>query len=97
MAGSLRWTDQTVRHVMHAFHQRGLPVLHPLSSRPHTLSTMCDAGTGEALRALLHQHPRTFGQPTRPWTLALAVEVRVAQGLPPRLGSDDTMRLALRR
>jgi transposase len=97
IAGSLRCTDQTVRNVIHAFHQRGLTVLQPLSSRPHTLSTVFDVGTCEALRALLHQSPRTFGQPTSRWTLALAVEVSFAQGLTPRLVSDETMRLALRR
>jgi hypothetical protein len=45
----------------------------------------------------LHQSPRTFGQPTSRWTLALAVEVSFAQGLTPRLVSDETIRLALRR
>jgi transposase len=97
IAGSLRCTDQTVRNVMHAFHQRGLAVLQPLSSRPHTMSTLCEAGTCEALRALLHQSPRTFGTPTSRWTLALAVEVRLAQGLTPRLVSDEPIRLARRR
>jgi transposase len=97
IAGSLRCTDQTVRNVIHAFHQRGLAVLQPRSSRPHTMSTICDAGTCEALQALLHQSPRTFGKPTSRWTLALAVEVSFAQGLTPRLVSDETIRLALRR
>ena len=97
IAGSLRCTDQTVRHVIHAFHHRGLAVLQPLSSRPHTTATIFDAGACEALRALLPQSPRTFGQPTSRWTLALAAEVSCAQGLTPRLVSDATMRLALRR
>ena len=90
-------TAQTVRHTMQALHQRGLAVLQPQSSRPHTTVALFDAGTGEALQALLHQRPRTFGQPTSRWTLALAAEVGFAQGLTPRLVSDDTMRLALRR
>ena len=97
IAGSLRCTDQTVRNVMHACHHRGLAVLQPLSSRPHTTSTLFDAGACEALRVLLHQSPRTFGQPTSRWTLALAAEVSFGRGLTPRLVSDDTMRLALRR
>jgi hypothetical protein len=82
---------------MHAFHQRGLAVLQPLSSRPHTPSTIFDVGTCESLRALLPQSPRTFGKPTSRWTLALAAEVSFAQGLTPRLVSDETIRLALRR
>jgi transposase len=97
IAGSLRCTDQTVRNVIHAFHQRGLPVLQPLSSRPHTMLTIFDAGTCESLRALLHQSPRTFGKPTSRWTLALAAEVSFAEGLTPRLVSDEAIRVALRR
>jgi hypothetical protein len=94
MAGSLRCTDQTVRNVIHAVHQRGLTVLQPLSSRPHTTSTIFDAGACEALRALLPQSPRTFGQPTSRWTLARAAKVNCAQGLTPRLVSAATMRVA---
>ena len=97
IAGSLRCTAQTVRNVMHAFHHRGLTGLQPLSSRPPTTSTRFDAGACEALRALRQQRPRTFGQPTSRWTLALAAEVRCAHGLTPRLVRDDTIRLALRR
>jgi len=78
-------------------HQRGLTVLQPLSSRPHTTSTIFDAGTCEALRTRLPQSPRTCGKPTSRWTLALAAAVRFAQGLTPRLVSDATMRVALRR
>jgi hypothetical protein len=94
---SLRCTDQTVRNVLHAFHQRGLPMLQPRSSRPHTMLTIFDAGTCESLRALLHQSPRTFGKPTSRWTLALAAEVSFAEGLTPRLVSDEAIRVALRR
>ena len=97
IAHALRCTDQTVRNALHAFHQRGLTVLQPLSSRPHTTATIFDAGTCESLRALLHQSPRTFGKPTSRWTLALAAEVSFAQGLTPRLVSDEAIRVALRR
>jgi hypothetical protein len=72
-------------------------VLQPLSSRPHTTAAIFTPGVCEALRALLHQSPRTFGKPTSRWTLALAAEVRCAEGLPPRLVSDAAMRGALRR
>jgi hypothetical protein len=78
IARYLRSTDQTVRHTIHAFQQRGLAVLQPPSSRPHTTFALFDAGTGEALRALLHQSPRTLGKPTSRWTLALAAEVSFA-------------------
>ena len=97
IARSLRCTDQTVRNALHAFHQRGLAALQPPSSRPHTTSGIFNAGVCESLRALLHQSPRTFGKPTSRWTLALAAEVSFAQGLTPRLVSDEAMRVALRR
>lgn len=97
VARHVRCTDQTVRNAIHAFHQRGLAGLQPQSSRPHTISMIFDLGVCESLRALLHQSPRTFGKPTSRWTLALAAEVSFAQGLTPRLVSDETMRLALRR
>jgi transposase len=97
IAHDLRCTDQTVRNTIHAFHQRGLAVLRPRSSRPHSTSTLFDAKTCEALRALLHHSPRTFGKPTGRWTLAVAAEVSFAQGLTPRRVSDETIRLALRR
>jgi transposase len=97
IAHDLRCTDQTVRNAIHAFHQRGLAVLQPLSSRPHSTPTIFDAGTCESLWALLHHSPRTFGKPTSRWTLALAAEVSFAQGLTPRLVSDEAIRVALRR
>ena len=97
IAHTLRCTDQPVRNAIHAFHQRGLTALQAQSSRPHTTATLCDAGTCEALRALLHQSPRTFGQPTSRWTLQLAAEVSFVQGLTPRLVSDEAIRVALRR
>ena len=97
MARHWHCTDQTVRNTMHAFHQRGLAGLQPPSSRPHTTSAIFTPGVCEALRALLHQSPRTFGQPTSRWTLALAAEGSFAEGLTPRLVSDEAMRVALRR
>jgi transposase len=97
MARQLHCTDQTVRNAIHAFHQRGLAVLHPRSSRPHTTSTIFDGGACEALRSLLHHSPRTIGKPTSRWTLQLAAEVSFAQGLTPRLVSDEAIRVALRR
>jgi hypothetical protein len=97
LAQDLRCPDQTVRTALHAFHPRGRAALQPQSSRPHTTATIFDAGACESLRALWHHSPRTFGTPTSRWTLALAAEVSVAQGLTPRLVSDETIRLALRR
>ena len=97
IAHNLRCTDQTVRNALHAFHQRGRAALQPQSSRPPTLATIFTPDVCEALRALLHQSPRTFGKPPSRWTLALAAEVSFAQGLTPRLVSDEAIRVALHR
>src|ERR687883_731025 len=97
IAHDLRCTDQTVRNALHAFHQRGLTGLQPQSSRPHTCATIFTPGVCESLRALLHQSPRPFGKPTSRWTLQLAAEGSCAQGLTPRLVSDEAIRVALRR
>src|SRR5712691_11169988 len=97
IAHDLRCTAQTVRNALPAFHLRGLTALQPQSSRPPTTSTIFDAGTCESLRAVLHQSPRTVGKPTSRWTLALAAEVSFAQGLTPRLVSDEAIPVALRR
>src|SRR2546430_7416015 len=97
MAHDRRGTAQPVRQAMQALHPRGRAVLQPLSSRPHTIAPLFEAGACESLRALWHHRPRTFDTPTSRWPLALAAAVRGAQGLTPRLGSDDTRRVALRR
>jgi transposase len=97
IARALRCHEQTVRNTIHAFHQRGMAALHPKSSRPHRTYAAFDADGRERLRALLHQSPRTFGQPTSRWTLALAVEVSFAQGLTERQVSGETIRQALKQ
>jgi transposase len=95
IARALRCNDQTVRNAIHAFAHRGLAALQPKSSRPHTTHATFDARRRERLRALLHQSPRTFGKQTSVWTLELAAEVSFAEGITPRLVSDETIRAAL--
>jgi transposase len=97
IARALRCNDQTVRHAIHGFHQRGLSALQPKSSRPHRPRAVFDTAGRAGLRALLHQSPRTFGTPTSHWTLALAAEVSFAQGLTCRQVSAEAIRLALKR
>ena len=96
IARALRCNDQTVRNAIHDFHERGFQALQPRSSRPHTTHALFDARSLERLRALLHQSPRSFGKDTSVWTLDLAAEVSFAQGLTPRLVSDETIRTALK-
>src|SRR5262249_19331654 len=88
MARHLRCPDRPARTPLHGSPRRGLAAFQPQSSRPHTTSAFFTVGVWEALRALLHQSPRTFGKPTSRWPLALAAEVSFAAGLTPRLVSD---------
>jgi len=89
--------EQTVRTVIHGFNERGIAALVSGSRRPHTIRPAFDLPRAEQLRALLHQSPRTFGQPTSLWTLDLAAEVSFAQGLTSTRVSDETIRMTLRR
>jgi transposase len=89
--------DQTVRNVINGFNAVGLTVLCRGSSRPHTSQAAFDAAQAEQLRALLHQRPRTFDQPTSVWTLELAAEVSFAEGITATRVSGETIRATLRR
>jgi hypothetical protein len=95
IARQLRCNDQTVRNAIHTFNSHGLAALQPKSSRPHSISAVFGDRRRDQLRALLHQSPRSFGKNTSVWTLALAAEVSYAQGITPRLLSDETIRTAL--
>jgi transposase len=91
-------TDQTVRNVVREFERAGLDAcLTRGSSRPHTLHRKVDEVADEQVRALLHQSPRTFGKPTSVWTLELAAEVSVAEGITAERVSGETIRQALLR
>jgi transposase len=89
--------DQTVRNAIKAFNHTGLDCLRQGSSRPHTSHAAFPGEKAEQLRALLHQSPRTFGQPTNLWTLELAAEVSFQQGLTQEQVSGETIRATLAR
>jgi len=96
IAETLGCNDQTVRNAIQAFNARGLAAVQRRSSAPHqTPHAIVTSARREQLRALLHQSPRTFGQPTSVWTLKLAAEVAYATGLTPRRVSGETIRQAL--
>ena len=97
IAGQVGCSEQTVRHVLHAFNTRGVPGLPRGSSRPHTTRELLDSKGAARLRALLQQSPRTFGKPTSLWTLELAAEVSCTQGLTPQRVSRKAVRSALQR
>src|SRR5213082_1976145 len=91
IARQLGCDDETVRRVIRAFNARGVAALRQGSSRPRRIHAAFDRARGEQLRALLHQSPRTFGQPTSLWTLELAAEVSFEQGLTPERVSGETI------
>jgi transposase len=98
IAELLGCNDQTVRNVLREFERDGLDAcLTRGSSRPHTLQAKVDAVAGEQIRALLHQSPRTFGKPTGVWTMELAAEVSVAEGITAERVSGETIRQAILR
>jgi transposase len=98
IAQTVGCNDQTVRNVIRSFEQDGVDAcLTRQSTRPHHPKTKIDTPASEKLRALLHQSPRNFGQPTSVWTLELAAAVSFAQGITPEQVSDEAIRLALRR
>lgn len=90
-------STQTVRNAIHAFHDAGTDCLVEGSHRPRSSQPEIDDGGCERLRALLHRSPRDFGKPTSLWTLKLAAEVAVAEGITTRRVSHETIRRALKR
>jgi transposase len=96
IAEMLGCNDQTVRNVVREFERDGLEAcLTRGSSRPHTIHAKVDEVGREQIRALLHQSPRTFGQPTSVWTMELAAEVSFAEGITAELVSGETIRQAI--
>jgi transposase len=97
IAARLGCATDTALNAINAFNRAGLEALVAGSCVPHTLHWAFDAEATERLRALLHQSPRAFGQASGTWTLELAVEVSLAQGLTPARVSREAVRTALQR
>jgi transposase len=98
IAARLGCNDQTVRDVIRQFEREGLDAcLTPKSHRPKTLHRKLTDAAVEGIRALLHQSPRTFGQPTSLWTLDLVAEVSHAEGLVAEPVTGEAVRQALKR
>src|SRR5512146_147201 len=97
IARNLGCSLQMVSNVINAFHSEGLECLRPKSRRPKTVQPIFDQERAERLRAILHQSPRTFGKPTSVWTLSLAAQVCLEQGVTERLVSIERIRVTLQR
>src|SRR5919106_6003640 len=85
----LRLPDRPQRYL-------GLPPGWPELSKQRLFAAF-PGEKAEALRTLLHQSPRTFMKPTSLWTLKLAAEVSVQQGLTPQRVSGETIPATLAR
>ncbi len=97
LALNLGCDDQTVRNAIRAFDTCGLEALEAGASVPKTLHRAFDESSAEGLRIVLHQSPRNSGKETSVWTLQLAAEVSLEQGLTSERVSDETIRLRLKR
>jgi len=91
------WASQTVRNAIRAFNATGLDALVEGSCRPHRIDRAFDDAAAERLRALLHQSPRLFNQPTSVWTLDLVAAVCLREGITRERVSDETIRATLTR
>jgi transposase len=97
IAEHLGCDDQTVLNAIAAFNARGLACLTKGSPRAHRTYPAFAPERADALRALLHQSPRTFGKPTSLWTLELAADVSFERGLTAQRVTGETIRATLAR
>jgi len=89
--------EETVRNAIHAFDAQGVAALERGSTRPKHIQAAFTAEGAERLKALLHRSPRDFGKQTSVWTLELAAEVCLEEGLISRRVSSETIRATLQR
>jgi hypothetical protein len=97
IAQTLRCAPHTVRHVLHACNARGLACVPRGSNVPLRVEPVLNAETREQLRVILHQSPRTCGQPASLWTLKRLAAVCHEQGWSDTTLSCPTMRDAVVR
>jgi hypothetical protein len=87
----LRCAPHTVRNVLHALNARGLAGVPRGSNVPRRVEPGLHAAKREPLRVILHQRPRTFGQPASLWTLKRLAVGCHEQGLSDTTLSGPTM------
>ena len=97
IANAVGCNDQTVRNIVRVFNERGTQALTRGSHSPRTIEVTFDEERSERLKNLLHQSPRDFGKDTSVWTLQLAADVSLGQGLTQSRVSDETIRQAMKR
>ncbi len=98
IARNLGCNPQTARNAIHKFNEEGLQeALSRGSNRPHTVNRSFDAEGAEALRQMLHRSPREFGKDSSLWTMEMAAEVSLEEGLTKERVSGETVRATLAR
>ena len=98
IARSLGCDPQTARTAVKRFNEGGLEeALRKRSSRPKNIRAAFPAERAERLRELLHRSPREFGKPTSLWTLEMAAEVSLEEGLTEGRVTGETVRATLAR
>jgi hypothetical protein len=99
IASELGCDSQTVRNVIHIFNRDGLQAaLRKGSRRLHTTPHKAfDEYRAQALRAMLHQSPRNFGNDSSLWTLQMAAQASFEKGLTQRRISGETILATLAR
>jgi transposase len=98
IARALGCSPQTVRNAIHKFNKGGLKeALRQGSRRPHTVRRAFDPQQAEALREMLQQSPRNFGEQSSLWTLEMAAKVSFEEGLTEERVSGETIRATLAR
>jgi transposase len=97
IAAELHCSDETVRAVIHAFHEEGVNCLKPKSSRPHSATfSFSEAGLAR-LPEMVAASPRAYGVNHSLWSLSRLAQVCHQEGLTERVLSYETMRDALQR
>ena len=93
----LRLAPQSVRNVIHAFHERGLDCLVERSHVPHTVQPVLTEDKREQLYTILHHSPRVYSKNRSTWTLHLLAEVACEQGLCAQVLFAPTLLDAIKR
>lgn len=90
-------SDQAVRNALKDFNERSVNALAQRPLGPKTRRYAFDAHGAERLKDLLRCSPRDFGKDTSVWTLDLAAEVSMAEGLTHGSVTGETVRITLKR
>lgn len=97
IAASVGCATQTVRNTLRAFGAEGLACLKAKPKTPKTTHPVWPKERDDDLKVLLHQSPRTHGQPTSLWTLDRVARVCFDKGWTHRVLSGEAIRLTLMR